>query len=50
MTMDASKVVVKSTPCFNSAAKAGTFGVTYWGSLVHLSLQGLPSGYSVRDP
>ena len=23
MTMDASRVVVKSTPCFNSAAKAG---------------------------
>ena len=33
MTMGALRVVVKSTPCFNSAAKAGAFGVdTCWGS------------------
>ena len=50
MTMGALRVVVESTPCFNSAAKAGGFGITYWGSSVHPSLQGLPSEYSARDP
>ncbi len=50
MTTGALRVVVKSTPCFNSEAKAGDFGITYWGNLVHPSLQGLPNGYSARDP
>ena len=50
MTTVVLRVVIKSTPCFDSAVKAGDFGVTYWDSSVHLSLQELPSGYSARGP